>query len=204
MALTFWGQSRVDKKVHPHESPAIMLIPLVVLALLSIVGGWIGVPHVLGEIFGHVPNIWEGWFHHAIAKVPDIAPADHNLELILMGTSVAIAAVSASLAFSFYGKKNDAPAKIAKSIGPVYTAVNNKYYVDEFYFGTIINPLVNLCRQIWHYVDVNFIDQMTYFISDTVRGSGRLIRSLQSGNLQLYAMYIAIGVVAALTMVLLR
>jgi proton-translocating NADH-quinone oxidoreductase, chain L len=204
MALTFWGKSRVPKEVHPHESPALMTIPLIVLGVLSVIGGWIGIPHVIGEVLGHIPNVWEHWLHPLINEIPGYQPLDHATEWGLMATSVSLALVSAFVAYTFYVKKTDLPEKIAGSIKPVYTLVYNKYFVDEAYFGFIINPLVALSKNIWFYVDVNFIDKTTYLISDLMRGMGSLVRSLQTGNMQQYAMYIGIGVVVVLSFVLMR
>jgi NADH-quinone oxidoreductase subunit L len=212
MALTFWGSSRVPKSVHPHESPAIMLIPLVVLAILSVVGGWIGIPEVIGSVLpGHPQNILEHWLHPLMKVIP-AAGAEHGavahdhaaLEWGLMGFSVLIASLSAFCAYYFYVKKPEQPKKIANAMGPVYDLVYNKYFVDEFYFDKIINPLVNLSKNIWYYIDVNLIDKTTYFISDVVKGSGSFVRSLQTGNLQQYAMYIALGTVIAISIILMR
>lgn len=204
MALTFWGKSRVPKEVHPHESPALMTVPLIVLGVLSVIGGWIGIPHVIGEHLGHIPNIWEHWLHPLIKPIPGWTAIDVTTEWILMGTSVALASVSAFVAYHFYVKSPETPEKIAAGIKPVYNLVNNKYLVDEAYFGFIINPLVNLSRNIWYYIDVNFIDKATYLASDLMRGMGSFVRSLQTGNLQQYAMYIGIGVVLALSFVIMR
>ena len=205
MALTFWGESRVDKKIHPHESPLVMTIPLIVLGLLSAIGGWVGVPHVLGEFFGHVPNLLEHWFEPLIAKLPEAAQAAAHTpaeELSLMTASVALAAISALVAFYMYLKKEGAAEKTADALGPIYNIVNNKYYVDEAYFAAIINPLVNASKNLWYYVDVNVIDKTTYLVTDLVRGSGAFVRSLQNGNMQQYAMYVVIGVVVALSYML--
>ncbi len=204
MALTFWGKSRVSKDVHPHESPALMTIPLITLGVLSVIGGWIGVPHVLGEYLGHIPNVWEHWLHPLIKGIPGWQTLDHATEFALMGTSVGLALISAGIAYHFYVKAPDAPKKIAEKIKPIYNLVYNKYFVDEVYFGAIINPLVNLSRNIWYYIDVNFIDKMTYLAGDLARGMGSVIRSSQTGNVQQYAMYIGIGVVVALSFVIMR
>lgn len=204
MALTFWGKSRVPKEVHPHESPAIMTIPLIVLAVLSVVGGWIGIPHVIGEYLGHIPNVWEHWLHPLISPIPGWQAIDVTTEWVLMGTSVGLASISAAVAYHFYVKSPETPNKIAEGIKPVYNVVYNKYFVDEAYFGGIINPLVNLSRSIWYYIDINFIDKMTYLAGDLVRGMGSFVRSLQTGNMQQYAMYIGIGVVVALSFVIMR
>ncbi|WP_413585817.1 NADH-quinone oxidoreductase subunit L [Bdellovibrio sp. HCB274] len=202
MALTFWGKSRVPSDVHPHESPALMTIPLIVLAVLSVIGGWIGIPHVIGEHLGHIPNVWEHWLSPLITKIPDLGHFDVTTEWVLMGTSVSLALISSIIAYQFYVKSPETPKKIAESIKPVYNLVYNKYFVDEAYFGGIINPLINLSKNTWYYVDVNFIDKCTYWAGDLVRGMGSLARSLQTGNMQQYAMYIGIGVVVVLSYVI--
>ncbi len=209
MALTFWGKSRVDKSVHPHESPLSMTIPLIVLALLSVVGGWVGIPHVISENFGAIPNFWEEWLHPLIRELPKVETVAHEasheaLEWTLMGISVGLASISAIAAYVMYTSKEGSSAKVAKAFGPIYNLVNQKYLVDEIYYGGIINPLVNVSKNIWFYVDVNLIDKTTYKITDLVRGAGSFVRSLQNGNMQQYAMYIGVGVVVALSYVLMR
>jgi NADH-quinone oxidoreductase subunit L len=206
MSLTFWGQSRVPKNIHPHESPWIMTVPLIVLGVLSVVGGWIGIPHVIGDVLGHVPNVLEHWFHPVIKALPEIEHAadTESLEWGLMGVSVALASISAMSAYYLYVKAPEKPEKIAKSLGGFYKLVYNKYFVDEFYFGFIINPIVNLGKTIWYYIDVNFIDKTTYVLADLVKGGGGLVRQLQTGNMQQYAMYVAIGIVITLSVVLMR
>ncbi len=207
MALTFWGKSRVPKDIHPHESPWIMTVPLIVLGILSVVGGWIGIPHVIGENLGHIPNVLEHWLHPVIKALPTIEHVEEgaqSLEWGLMGVSVALASISSLAAYYLYVKSPEQPEKIAKSLGGFYRLVYNKYLVDEFYFGFIINPIVNLGKTIWYYIDVNFIDKTTYLLSDIVKGGGGLVRQLQTGNLQQYAMYIAIGIVITLSVVLMR
>ena len=121
-----------------------------------------------------------------------------------MGISVALAGISAFVAASFYIKHPERPKAIAQKLGKAYELVYNKYFVDEAYFAWIINPLVNLSKGIWYYIDVNFIDKTTYVVSDLVRGGGELVRGTQNGNIQQYAMYIGLGVVATITFVLMR
>lgn len=204
MALTFWGKSRVSKDIHPHEAPPSMSIPLIVLAILSVVGGWIGIPHVIGEPLGHLPNILESWFAPVISKIPGIQPADHTLEMSLMATSVVLATLSALFAYHFYVSAPHKPAAIAAKLGRVYQLVYNKYFVDEAYFAGVINPLVKLSKNIWLYIDVNFIDKATYVVSDIMKGGGGLVRALQNGNIQQYAMYIAVGIATTLIVLLMR
>ena len=76
--------------------------------------------------------------------------------------------------------------------------MNNKYYVDEIYFGGIINPLIRLSERLWFWVDVRIIDKVTYLLGDVMRGAGSIVRALQNGNIQQYAMYFSIGVIVAL------
>ncbi len=208
MALTFWGKSRVDKSIHPHESPALMTIPLIVLAILSVVGGFVGVPHVIGQYLGHMPNFFEHWLEPLIRAIPanemtEMAGANHEpLEWGLMSTSVILVLMSASLAYYFYIVKPGTSEKVKKFFGPVYKFVDNKFLVDEAYFKFLVNPLVEQSKKLWFYIDVNFIDKCTYWAADVTRGAGGLVRSLQNGNMQQYAMYIAIGVVITLSFIL--
>jgi NADH-quinone oxidoreductase subunit L len=119
-----------------------------------------------------------------------------------MGISVSLAAISAIVAYRFYVVNPELPGKFVSRIQGVYRLVYNKYFVDEFYFGRIINPIVNASRGLWAYVDVNFIDKTTYVVSDVVRGVGSAARTLQNGNLQQYALYIAMGVAATIFLIL--
>ncbi len=203
MALTFWGQSRVPKDVHPHESSPVMTIPLIVLGVLSVIGGWVGIPHVLANFIpGHPGNWLEGWFEHVIREPVGEGVHSSTVEMSLMGISVSLAALSALLAYNFYVTKPDRPARLVSKIQGLYRLVFHKYFVDEFYFARIINPLVDSSRALWAYVDVNFIDRTTYVVSDVVRGVGSAAKSFQTGNLQQYAMYIALGMAVTMFLIL--
>ena len=200
MALTFWGKSRVPHDVHPHESPPSMTIPLMALAVLSAIGGWVGIPHVLGHSL-HLPNILENWLEGSV-RVVTAEHASAAMEISLMALSVAVAGFAASLAAYFYLVRLEVPARLAVSFGRFYQLVYNKYFVDEFYFGKIIDPIVNMSRSLWASVDVGFIDRTTYFVSDVVKGAGGTARTFQNGNIQQYALYIALGVAATIFMVM--
>jgi NADH-quinone oxidoreductase subunit L len=204
MALTFWGKSRVPKDIHPHESDAMMTIPLIVLGVLSVIGGWIGIPHVIGSTFGEIPNIWEGWLEPLIKPVPNLTHAEPSMEWMFMAISVGLAAVSAIIAYQMYVRKPGSSERVTDALGPVYKTVYNKYFVDEAYFGGIINPVVRFSRDLWYYVDVNFIDKCTYWAADLVKGAGAIVRSLQTGNLQQYAMYVGLGLIFILSILLMR
>lgn len=204
MALTFWGKPRFDEhKTHPHEAGPSMAIPLVVLAVLSAVGGFIGIPHVIGAILpGHPANWLEHWLEGSIAPLPSSGHGSATMEWILMGISVSLAGLSALTAFNFYSEDTKRPEQIVRIFPKAYRLVFNKYFVDEFYFARIIDPIINASRALWAFVDVNFIDKLTHLASDWVRGVGHTARVLQNGNLQQYALYIVIGVLGTLMYVL--
>jgi NADH-quinone oxidoreductase subunit L len=205
MALTFWGKSRVEKSVHPHESPWVMLAPLCVLAFLSAFSGFLGIPHVIGAILpGHPENILTNWFSGTILPIPGLAEANVMHEWVLMGLSVSLAAGSAALAYHFYIRSPHLPGKLVAQMKGAYEFILNKFYVDELYENSIIKPIINLSKNVWFFLDINFIDKITYRVADLVRSGGALVRSVQNGNIQQYAMYISLGVVLALSILMLR
>lgn len=208
MALTFWGSSRVDKSIHPHESPATMTVPLIVLAFLSVFGGFVGVPHLISGMLGHIPNFWAEWLAPLIQKLPaeELAAAQladpDKTEIMLMSISVPAALLSALMAYIIYTKKPQVAENMKNALGPVHKFVYNKYYVDELYFGAIINPLIYLSKKIWYYIDVHFIDKITHLVSEVALSGGKVVRTFQNGNLQQYALYIGLGIVVILSYVL--
>ena len=200
MCLTFWGKSRVSKDVHPHEAPLVMWLPLAILAVLSTVGGWIGIPSVIGG----GANWLERWFEGVIHEPTGLGAGIHSatLEWSAMGISLSLAVIMATLAYMFYITNPALPGRFVGRIHGLYRLVYNKYFVDEFYFARIINPLIDASRGLWAYVDVNFIDRTTYVVGDIVRGVGSTAKSFQNGNLQQYAMYIALGLAATMFLIL--
>lgn len=201
MALTFWGKSRVPKEVHPHESPAIMTIPLIVLAILSVVGGYLGVPHLLGHPL-HIPNLLEEWFKGKILPVPGITTPGIVEEILLMLVSISVAGLMATLAYIFYVRDPAKPQVVVSRIGKLYDVVFNKYFVDEIYKKFILDPIVSFSRSLWLYMDVEFIDKATYKVSGFVQDSAEGLKSLQTGSMQRYALYIVIGFIAMISVVL--
>lgn len=203
MALTFWGKSRFGHDVHPHESPLTMTIPLMVLGLLSAVGGWMGIPHVIGEILpGHPGNVFHHFVEPVIAKMEE-GHGSAMAEWGLMGVSVSLAVIAAWFAYDSYVNHPNRTKAIAGALGPVYKLVEGKYWVDEFYFGMFINPLVDVSKALWLYIDVNFIDKATYVAGDLISGAAQFVKTVQNGKTQSYALYMALGVVIIMTVVLL-
>lgn len=195
----------MDKKIHPHESPWLMTVPLIVLGVLSVIGGWVGIPHVIGEVLPwHPLNNLEHWLEPVLKVLPAEGHADPSLEWGLMATSLTLALISASIAYHFYVRNPALPKKMAESLGGFYRLVYQKYLVDELYNKIIINPLVRGSQKLWAVIDVKVINRATYVVSDLVRSGGGVVRSIQSGNLQMYAMYFGLGLILTLALILMR
>ena len=204
MAMTFWGKSRVSEEVHPHESPKVMTVPLMVLAFLSIFAGWLCVPHGVATIIpGHPHNLLDEWIHPLMGKF-EMGHGSLTLEFTLMAITLAGVFASVVLAYVLYCKKPELAAKNAKTFKGLYNLLYNKYWVDEFYFKSMIDPLISFSRTLWTKVDVKIIDRVTYNLSDMVRNAGGGLKMAQSGNLQTYALYVLIGLVFSLFFLMVR
>jgi NADH-quinone oxidoreductase subunit L len=182
---------RHDAHGEPHESPMVMLVPLMVLALLSTVGGLVGI----GNRFEH---FLEPVFGSGVTEAVGEA-ASRGTELMLMGISVTVAVLGFVLAYVLYVSKPYLPQKIAESFGGFYEAVVNKYYVDELYAKLFVKPLVEGSTSIlWQGVDRKVIDDT---VNNAAHGAGHVsdeVRHMQSGNLRSYAGWIAAGSAAVI------
>lgn len=197
MALTFWGKSRVAKDVHPHESPWMMTLPLCILAVLSVVGGWIGLPKLFSAT-----NHFEHFLEPIVKNVE--GHGDHTAEILVMAISVSLALLMAFWAWALYTRWNDVTERWAKLLKPLHKLLFNKYFVDELYFGAIVNPLVKFSRGLWAYFDVRVVDRTTFLVSDVVRGTGVGMRLLVNGSVQQYALYVVLGVVISIIAMIMR
>ena len=192
MFLTFHGNSRVDSHLqsHLHESPLSMTGPLVILAVLSIFGGFFGVPHVLHFL----PNGMELYFHDFFAKAPGDAHGSMNTEILLMVLSVMLALFGWFWARKMYSGSLDAARRMSRSWSTLYDLSLNKWYVDEIYQALIIAPGRLLSTHLlWQAFDKNVIDRSVNGSGVLARGAGGLIRGLQDGVMQTYALIFAIG-----------
>jgi NADH-quinone oxidoreductase subunit L len=143
--MTFFGKSRVSHEAehHLHESPKVMLIPLGILAVLSIVGGWIGWPASLGG--GNWLEHWlEPVFEHGPAVTAHVAAAEGGAghdptEYILMFASLAVALIGVGIAYHFFVRRPESADRMAEQFRPVHTLLLNKYYVDEVYSAVFVD-----------------------------------------------------------------
>jgi NADH-quinone oxidoreductase subunit L len=202
--LTFNGKPRYDeKKVHVHESPWSMLGPLVVLAILSAIGGLLAAPAMLGVGPDYFTNFLTPVFGgaHEAAEVASEA-GTHNLELILAGVSVGAALIGLAVAYWLYIKNTRKPVDLAKSMNPVYTTLLNKYYVDELYYFLVVRPLLWLSTNVfWKAVDVTGIDGTVNGIAHGATAIGDEVRQSQSGNTRSYAVWVVAGAIVVLVVI---
>ena len=197
--MTFLGQSRAHSATdahghahahHAHESGWIMLLPLVVLALLSICGGWIGIER----------------FSAFLAPVTGVfatpANAGHS-ELLLSVLAVLVAALGWFLAHLFYGRHTDAADNAARQFAPLHRLLERKYWVDEIYLGGIVRPIQWFARFGLGWLgELTLVRGSAWLLAGCAGLSGELLRRWQSGNLRSYAAWLAAGAAALLLFVL--
>jgi len=200
--LTFYGQPRYDEHhVHVHESPWSMLGPLVTLAVLSVIGGWIAAPALWGG-----PDYFASFLAPVLtspqgAEAVNEAAA-HQLEIILAIVAVASALLGWGVAYWLYIRQPAKPEQMAKSMRPVYNTLLNKYYVDEFYAAVIIKPLMWISTNVlWKFVDVAAIDGTVNGIASGATSIGDTVRHTQSGNTRSYAVWVVIGALVVIAVI---
>jgi NADH-quinone oxidoreductase subunit L len=178
----------------PHESPMVMIVPLAVLAVLSFIGGWVGIGNRFENFLA--PVFQTGT---AVATSDVATESMGHLELYLTLVSIGAALLGFYLAYLLYHKRQDLPQKIADSLGRFYLAVAHKYYVDELYATLFVKPLVDgSTRILWLGVDRNIIDATVNDAGDGARQVSDEVRHMQSGNIRSYAGWIAAGSAAVI------
>lgn len=201
--LTFHGKERFDTHHHhPHESPSTITIPLMVLAVLSVFGGFLGVPYALG---GHsIPNLLEHWLEPIFAKSQEIMHRPevhevHSIEYILMLTSLLVAGTGIFIAYRMYKKESNKPNELATSMKGLYNTLWNKYYLDELYHMVFVNTFFALSNSfLWKVFDVKVVDGAVNGTARLVEVSAQNLRKIQSGVAQNYAVMMLAGIAAIL------
>ena len=206
--LTFFGEPRFDEhQVHVHESPYNMTVPLILLAILSTVGGWAAAPHLVGrtEYFDKFLHPVFTMYAPAGVEGPPEAVEAPGIMLFhaLTGWPVLIALAGLLIAWWFYIKSPQTPKKLAESLRGPYTLVLHKYYVDELYNAAIIQPLLWISTNVlWHVVDEGVIDGTVNGVARVSRETGSELREIQSGNARSYATWVVIGAVGVTVLML--
>jgi NADH-quinone oxidoreductase subunit L len=207
--MTFHGKFRgtEEQAHHLHESPLSMTGPLMILAFGSVFGGWLGIPHIIGGYFGHVPNVIENFFepvfehsHGIIAAYAGVQHYTSSVEWVLMAGSVAVAIGGISLAYHIYIRRADVlPDRLAETYSMYHKLVYNKYFVDEIYYHVVVLPFYYLSMFFWKVVDAFIIDDVgangqAWWVQ---RGSGAL-RLVHNGYVQTYGAFMLLGLVVML------
>ena len=224
MNMTFYGKSHVAPEVakHVHESPASMTVPLTLLAIGSVLAGWLGTPKLwnLPESF----RAFERWLQPSFA--PAAVEGSHNssVEWMLMGLSVAVAIIGIVIARYFYNNRPSIPDSIERSCKPLYTVLYNKWYVDEIYDFLFVNGLGKGGGRVCGAFDRNVVDGGvngagwltrfasrvsiwwdTWIVDGAVRFGSFCVKMLsypvcilETGRVQAYAFFVVVGVLAFL------
>jgi NADH-quinone oxidoreductase subunit L len=188
-----------------HESPAVMLVPLVILAVLSVIGGWMGArrfEHFLFPSTGLVETTAEPTTVAASAFAPKPAAEEaeeEENEALLTGISIGVGLLGLFLAWLLYSRRPELPGRIASSVHGLYNAVVNKYWVDEMYAALFVKPLVAISSVVfWHGIDQTIIDGTLNGGAEGARELSDNVRHMQSGNLRSYAGWVALGATAVI------
>ena len=197
--MTFLTPKRMDAHTEEkvHESPWTMTVPLIVLALLSVFGGALNWPTILGGSF-----TFEHWLEPMWSNLPQAREGhpSHAVEWLLMGLSVGLALSAGVIVIYLYRRHMEKTKKIAEAMGPLYTASYNKYYVDEIYDATVIEPTKGISYfLLFRFIDVNIVDGIANGIASWTKRFARWGRLLQTGEVSTYALWIVLGTLAILT-----
>ena len=184
-----------------HESPRVILVPLAILAILSVVGGWMGSERFdkfLSPVF-HPGATVSAAEETALATLPDEGAKQEPSEKFLAMVSVAVAALGFLLAWFLYHQRPELPDQIAGAFGILYQAVANKYWIDELYAWIFVKPLIAISGIVfWRGIDQGVIDATLDGSAATARELSSEVRHMQSGNVRSYAGWVAVGATAVL------
>jgi NADH-quinone oxidoreductase subunit L len=226
--MTFFGESRVDRHVehHIHESPKSMTIPLIVLAIGSVLAGYLGIPAWM-----HGTNVFEHWLEPVFEPLPNIPPAEahysHLFESGMALFSVLVAAVGVFLAYAAYGRKSDLPGRVSAQVKGLYAALLNKWYIDELYDLAFVNRAKGLGVGLWRF-DSRVVDGVVnnaagntvrsavgsgwwdrWIVDGLVRLAGGIVKTaswpmrlIETGYTQNYALVMVLGVLVFIAYVL--
>jgi NADH-quinone oxidoreductase subunit L len=203
-SLTFEGEARWSHDKHPHEAPRVMTIPLIVLAVLSIVGGFVGIPPSLGG-----SNMIEHWLDPMFEDARGILMVGHgansSIEYILMILSVAAATAGIYGAVVFYVRTPGLAARVSSRFAGLYRLLFNKYYVDEVYDASVVVPVVKGSEKLlWRFFDVGIVDGLVNGSAKVVGIASSWLRRIQVGVVQSYALIFVVGTLIILWLMISR
>ncbi len=195
--LTFFGRPRYDEhQVHVHESPKNMTAPLVILAILSVCGGWIAAPQFAGGA-NYFQRFLAPVFStgaESAASAAQSAAGGNEIVQALVGAPVIAGLIGFLLAWFLYVRSPETPKKMAAALSAPYKLLYGKYFIDELYLAVIVRPLVWISDKVlWHVVDEGAIDGAVNGLALLSRESGDHLRHANTGNVRSYATWIVLG-----------
>lgn len=193
--LVFFGASRFEageSSKHIHESPRSMAVPLIVLAALSIVGGFINVPAVLSG------NSWLSHYLEPVFQPAATHHLSHATEYLLMAVVLGLTAVTIAIAYVRFVNKGRIPVEDGRMEG-VAKLLNRKYYVDEIYDFVFVTPVFRLARFFESVIETLAIDKIVNATGQAVTNGSRLFRRLQTGSIGFYIFVMVISIIVLLT-----
>ena len=195
--LTFHGKFRgsASQEEHLHESPNTMTIPLMILAALAAIGGFVGIPEVLGgnhSLREFLSPVFE------MSSYRFIVHLDHSTEYMLMAVAISVMAIAIFYAHKMYVKENILPANNENDLNPLHKLVYNKYWVDEFYETVITKPLNKLSNVLYSIVDNELLDGLVNGTGKMSNKLGDKLRLIQTGNIGFYLFLMVMALVLIL------
>jgi NADH-quinone oxidoreductase subunit L len=187
--LTFFGAPRSETG-HHHATPLSMLVPMVILAVLSVCGGWIGIER------------FSAYLAPVAAAHRPMPEGNPGLEFILSIAAVLVALEGWLIADKYYRRKTERPAQLAAALPTGYKLLLNKYYVDEIYGAVIVKPLFAFSKYVLGGVDL-LLAGIAWLLAGIASISGMILQRWQSGNLRSYAAWLAAGAAVVLLFLLL-
>jgi len=201
MSLTFYGDKRYSHDVehHLHESPGLMTFPLYVLAVLAALGGFLGVPHILGDYLGHMPHYLSHWLDPVVPSkhLPLVGVKLPLHEAVVMIGSSILAIIGYTAGVKLF-KKNMFVKDLIGGFSPVEKILNNKYYVDELYALIVVGPIKKISNISAQIIDKLMIDGAVNGIGSQVKKIGTGLRAIQTGDIQSYALMMLMGLLAVI------
>jgi NADH-quinone oxidoreductase subunit L len=197
--MTFFGRPRTDDgdDHHVHKNPLSMIVPLVVLAIASLLGGFLGLPGKLGVIQNFLEPVFAPANHILGIEEHGLKPIDY----VLMFVSLVVAMCGIALAWLMYVRRTDLPAVVGAKLRPLYNVVYNKFYVDEFYNATFVRLAVDGSTWVWHQFDEKVIDGAVHGTAWLWQHAGLAVRPVQTGRVQNYLLWMFAGLFVIVTVV---
>jgi NADH-quinone oxidoreductase subunit L len=192
--LTFFGSFRGthDQEHHLHESPPVITIPLVVLAILSTAGGFLGMPAVFTE-----HHLFSNYLNPVLSHPSMAGHAEPSrfFEYMLMGISVVALVIIGYMTYDHFAKKEQVPSLNEEEFKPWYRVLYNKYYIDELYDRIFIRPLYKLSEMFYKIIDLKIVDGAVNAVGKGVNKGSGLVRLAQEGSVGLYIFAMVIGII---------